>query len=92
MMRRCYDETDFHYPRWGGRGIEVCREWHDVRVFVAWIEANLGQRPPGHSLDRKDNDGPYAWWNVHWATALQQYENSRLLRDPGTGRFLSPDD
>ena len=90
MMRRCYDEADPHYPRWGGRGIRVCREWHDVRVFVAWVEANLGERPPGRTLDREDNDGPYAPGKVRWATPLEQYENSRLLRDLSTGRFLSP--
>ena len=29
------------------------------------------------TLDRKDNDSPYAEWNVRWATRLTQNRNSR---------------
>jgi hypothetical protein len=87
IMARCYRETDVHFPRWGGRGIKVYEPWHDVRVFVAWIEENLGPRPPRASLDRwPDNNGDYCPGNVRWATARQQQETTRLRR--GTdGRF-----
>lgn len=87
IMARCYRENDTHYPRWGGRGIRVYEEWHDIRNFVAWIEEHLGPRPPRASLDRwPDNDGNYEPGNVRWATAKQQQETTRLRR--GTdGRF-----
>jgi hypothetical protein len=90
-MRRCYDQSDYHYPRWGGRGIKVTGQWHDVRVFVDWVEQNLGPRPSrGYSLNRTDNDGDYEPGNLDWATARQQFENATHLgRDPSTNRWVS---
>jgi hypothetical protein len=88
MMRRCYDQRDSHYPRWGGRGIRVCDRWHDVRLFIEDIERELGGRPVGMSLDRwPDNDGDYRPENVRWADPLGQWQNSRLHNDELTGRF-----
>ena len=75
MIRRCEKPTDKHYQRYGGRGITVCPEWHDVAVFIDWIEANLGPRPEGMSLDRTDNNGPYAPGKVKWSTAKEQANN-----------------
>jgi hypothetical protein len=88
MMRRCYDQSDSHYPRWGGRGIRVCDRWQDVRLFIEDIERELGDRPAGLSLDRwPDNDGDYRPGNVRWADPLGQWQNSRLHNDELTGRF-----
>lgn len=77
MIARCEDPNDGHYPRWGGRGIRVCHDWHDLATFVEYIERQLGPRPDGHSLDRIDNDGHYEPGNVRWATASQQRGNQR---------------
>ena len=35
MMRRCYNAQDKDYPRWGGKGISVCQEWHDYLKLVS---------------------------------------------------------
>lgn len=75
-MRRCYDETDPRYPDWGGRGIRVFDAWHDPRIFVEQVEAEIGLRPKGYTLDRIDNDGHYEPGNIRWATLTEQQQNA----------------
>jgi hypothetical protein len=77
MRRRCENPTVKDYPNYGGRGITVCAEWQDVTGFITWIEANLGPRPAGMTLDRIDNDKSYEPGNVQWATRAQQAANRR---------------
>ena len=86
MMARCYREGSRDYWRYGGQGVRVHEPWHDVRVFVAEIEASLGPRPDGtypsgwprYSLDRwPDPAGNYAPGNLRWATAMEQRHNQR---------------
>lgn len=77
ILQRCENPDRPAYARYGARGIRVCPEWHDLAVFVAWIEANLGPRPAGMTLDRADNDGNYEPGNVRWATRSQQERNKR---------------
>lgn len=80
MMYRCYQPKCPGFENYGGRGIAVCERWHDVRLFVEDIMRLIGPRPEGMSLDRIDNDGPYAPGQVRWATDLEQAANSRLNR------------
>lgn len=75
--RRCTNPNDRSYADYGGRGITVCPEWADFARFYA----DMGLRPsPQHSLDRVDNDGPYAPWNCRWATPTEQMRNRRTTR------------
>jgi hypothetical protein len=76
MIRRCTKETDPRYPDWGGRGIAIDPRWMTFANFLA----DMGERPPGMSLERKDNNGPYAAWNCVWATPHQQQVNSRSFK------------
>jgi hypothetical protein len=75
MRQRCENPRAKDYPRYGARGIAVCVEWRDVTAFITWIEANIGPRPAGRTLDRIDNDGHYEPGNVRWATAKEQSAN-----------------
>jgi hypothetical protein len=73
MRRRCLSPLDKDYPHYGGRGITVCRQWNESFLNF-WND--MGPRPsPAHSIDRKDNDGPYSADNCQWATPMQQTRN-----------------
>lgn len=74
MMQRCYNKHSKAYPRYGGRGIYVCNEWHDFFRFAEWSDS-VGGRPEGYTLDRKNNDGPYSPENCRWATMHDQCRN-----------------
>lgn len=78
MKRRCTSPKDDKYTSYGARGIRVCDEWQDFQVFYDWA-VTAGYRP-GLSIDRIDNDGPYAPENCRWADRATQSSNTRTNR------------
>ena len=77
MIERCYDENNASYSRYGARGISVCDRWRNsYDDFIA----DMGFRPDGMTLDRRDNEGSYEPGNVRWATKKQQDRNRRYNR------------
>ena len=76
MRQRCNNPAYRDYPRYGGRGIKVCDRWASFGNFLA----DMGERQPGLTLERKDNNGDYELSNCRWATMKEQGRNRRNSR------------
>lgn len=79
MRSRCNNPYATGYDRYGGRGIYVCPQWEvSFANFLRDMESTWQE---GKTLDRKDNQGPYAPWNCRWATPKEQLKNTRPVEE-----------
>lgn len=72
MRQRCLNPNAEKFPRYGGRGIKICDRW--TASFENFL-ADMGERPEGTTLDRRDNDGNYSKDNCRWSTPKVQANN-----------------
>lgn len=74
IKKRCYNPKNIGYHRYGGKGIVMCDEWRDS--FEAFYR-DMGPRPSSaHSVDRRNGKEGYAKNNCHWATHIEQANNT----------------
>lgn len=69
--QRCENPNQRDYKRYGARGITVCDRWRCFESFLA----DMGRRPPGYTLERRDNNLGYEPSNCVWATRKSQSSN-----------------
>lgn len=72
MINRCHSENSPAYKWYGAKGISVCDEWRNS--FDNFV-ADMGERPEGGSIERKDVKGNYCKENCCWASMLEQQRN-----------------
>ena len=73
MRDRCINHNNHAYKDYGGRGITICEQWESFETFYE----DMGERPKGTSIDRRDNDKGYSPENCKWATQKEQNRNTR---------------
>jgi hypothetical protein len=73
MLQRCRNPNNRDYRNYGARGIAVCERWLSFENFYA----DMGDPPPGMSIDRVNNDLGYSAKNCRWATTSEQNRNRR---------------
>jgi hypothetical protein len=79
MRHRCLNPQSDQWEWYGGRGITICERWGD---FAAFLE-DMGERPPGKTIDRINPEGNYEPSNCRWATPKQQAETNRGVKQAG---------
>lgn len=62
------------YPDYGARGIRVCGRW---KISFDNFLADMGPKPPGLSIERKNNSEGYSPENCYWGTSTDQNNNKR---------------
>jgi len=78
MKDRCYNKNSPDYRLYGAKGIRVDDTW--VNSFETFF-ADMGVRPDGLSIERRDSSADYCVSNCFWADAKTQANNtSRNVR------------
>ena len=73
MLDRYRRPKHSKYYCYGGRGTKPYNRWGSFESFLE----DMGTRPEGHSLDRKNVNGNYEPDNCRWATGEVQANNKR---------------
>lgn len=73
MKTRCLNEKNEKFKDYGGRGITICERWMQFALFLE----DMGEAPPGMTIERDNVDGNYDPGNCIWATQKTQQNNRR---------------
>lgn len=83
IVARCLNPKVSNYHRYGGRGIEVCKDWigsGGFERFYAYVSSLEHFNEKGYSIDRINNDGNYEPGNIKYSTRTEQSRNRRTNR------------
>lgn len=75
IIQRCENKNDKDYPRYGGKGVTVCDEWHNFELFKDWSMSN--GYDDALSIDREDVYAGYYPENCRWVDQIIQQNNKR---------------
>ena len=86
MKWRCLNSRPCIAKIYKDRGIKVCKRWLEFENFLA----DMGVRPAGYTLDRRDNNKGYEPDNCRWASTTEQARNQRRskLNEVGVERVF----
>ena len=73
MKRRCTNSRCSSFKFYGEKGINYCSEWENFENFFE----DMGECPPGFTIDRIDNEKGYFKENCRWADKETQFKNKR---------------
>lgn len=76
MHARCSNKAFKQYNDYGGRGIKVCQRWSGKDGALNFI-TDMGPRPKGATVERRENDEDYSPNNCYWGTRKEQGRNKR---------------
>lgn len=86
MMARCYNKNNEKYSNYGGRGIDVCKEWRDDFDIFYYFSVEKGWNC-WLQLDRIDNDKGYSPENCRFVQNVSNANNKKRLRKDNTTGF-----
>ena len=78
--RRTTNPQDPGWANYGARGIRICDRWGDRETGFENFLSDMGEPPPGTTLDRINNDLDYGPDNCRWATPRTQARNRRGVK------------